>query len=134
MEKNSDGFLVHSDADIDGNDRAKRSGYVATPNGELQLYVFKTGEEKTVASGLPYDKHFYKAGDPSQYPEKNWKNKKIGQLGGEGSSEHTAAQAWRNRRGFKTFKYAIGDGPRKKGKKSKKKLKGKKAVRKRANL
>jgi len=118
MEEGADGYNEHSPDDRRGNRRQKRTGYVAVPNGELRIYVPKTRQEGTVATGLPHDKAFYGKGDPTQEVGKNWKLKTSAMVGGIGTPEHTAVQEWRNKRGFKPFKRAIGDRSRKRRKKN----------------
>jgi RHS repeat-associated protein len=120
MEEGADGYNEHSPSDRRGNRRAKRPGYVAVPNGELRIYVPKTQQENTVATGLPHDKAFYGKGDPTDVIGKNWKLKTSAMVGGKGTSEHTAVQEWRNQRGFKPFKRAVGDRSTKRKKKGNK--------------
>lgn len=117
MEHGADGYNEHSPSDRRGNRRDKRPGYVAVPNGELRIFVPKTRQENTVATGLPYDKAFYLKGDPTKEIGKNWQLKTSAMVAGLGTTEHTAVQEWRNKRGFKPFKRAIGERSTKRRKK-----------------
>lgn len=97
MEHNADGYLEHSDTDLDGNDHDGRPGYVANPKGELKLYRPKKGRIETVATGLPYDEVFYGPQDPNRNNlRKHWARINYAQVSGQTSTSHTRRQSRRN--------------------------------------
>lgn len=97
MEHNADGYLEHSDTDLDGNDHDGRPGYVANPRGELKLYRPKKGRIETVATGLPYDEVFYGPQDPNgNNLRKHWARINYAQVSGQTSTSHTRRQSRRN--------------------------------------
>ncbi|WP_273445295.1 SpvB/TcaC N-terminal domain-containing protein [Neolewinella agarilytica] len=100
MEPNSDGYLEHSDTDLDGNDRDRRPGYVANPKGQIRKYDPRTGEISIVATGLPHDELFYGPEDPSTSKDRHWRRMNHRSVSGRTGTSHTRRQNRRNGRRY----------------------------------
>ncbi len=100
MEEGAEGYNHHSDADLDGNDDARRRGYVAVPLGQLKVYDPSTGEIDVVADGLAYDKGYYEKFFGQEHPaktrQKYYRRIQHAQVTGGGTAARTAAQEKRN--------------------------------------
>lgn len=112
MEVKAQGYLQHSDTDIDGNDDNRRPGYVANPRGELRRYNPRTRKTKIVATGLPHDELFYGPVVTPGY-KKQWRKMNYAQVSGQMSTEHTGRQGKRNARRYSGQPLSRGYSPRK---------------------
>ncbi|MEL6356479.1 MAG: DUF4329 domain-containing protein, partial [Bacteroidota bacterium] len=89
----AEGFNDFSQADIDDNNRQGIPGYIANPRGELKRYDPGTGKTELVATGLPYDKRYYRNGDPNRKQRRQRRGMNMEKLTGLGQPNANRREA-----------------------------------------